>query len=349
MKILLPYKKLNGVSIHSDDVSGGIEIFCKRLLDIGHDVIVVEYDITDSRKRLVKPMIMEAIELHKPDLIISNFATKTYTTNLADVGVPIMWIFHSLGDTVHMITHAQDFEEFRAKGHSVYMVSDYQLSTWKGMAKRNKISDDLEIDGIIDSAFNVFDDLPLDKEIDCCTISRPTKGKDAYLMNKRFLKDGVDLNYTLVTSDPLREPDIEYVQSATKNGLALNVKKNITRSETIDTLRKSSVYIATSYRETWGITTLEALSYGIPVLSLSDAKGSGPISSIAPNKDCYDTFTKKDSTADILAKINKLASKTAEERKEIMDLTREKHSKARWLSRFNEMIENSLKKYKGIS
>ena len=353
MKILLPYKKLNNVSIYSDDVTGGIEIFTKRILEnLGHDIIVVEYTSEEAKRRLVVPRILEAVEKFSPDIIVANFATKTYTSNIADaIGIPIMWIFHSLGDTVQSITFAKEFESFRSKGHSIYMVSEYQLDTWRGMAKRNNISDCLAVDGFIDSAFNVFDDsYSKEKVFDVCTISRPTKGKDGYLMNRKYSKLKTDAPKTiLVTSKPTKNQDSEYVEFSLNCGKFIDVRENISRSETIDILKKSKVYVSTSFRETWGITTLEALSYGIPVLACVDSKGNGPIHGIPASDDHYDTFRKTDNIDSILEKIEKLTNISDEKRSEIMESNREKHSKHTWCKKFNICLEKTIEKFKGTS
>lgn len=351
-KILLPFKKFNNTSIYAEKVSGGIEMFAKQIFDhvVDYEIIPIEYTENDTRKSKVQPRILSAIRQYNPDLILINYDTTTITSGITDkIDIPIMWIIHNLGDMISKKPFADTFDKFRSGGNTIYMMSEYQLATWKKIAKNFKISDDLEIDGLINSSFDRFDVAPDDDKIyDAIVIGRTYPGKDNYFLNRKYLSfkgELSDIPKTLLVTNTPTEPDcIEYYKQSTKNGVCHYTEYNLPYTEVIDRLRHSKVLVSTCPRESWGIVVLEALCNGVPVLAVTQG-GRGSIHDIVADPTHYDITSAGENVNQIIEKINTLASYSPEKRREISEMTKQKHSKAMWLMNFSEQVEFTILKY----
>src|SRR5690554_6428743 len=100
--ILMPYKKLDGVSITENIIKGGIEKFAKSIYELSdHNVIPLEFTEADQKSRKITDMVVEAVHNHKPDLVWVNYDTKPLTVNLQKrINVPIAWVVHNLGTSI---------------------------------------------------------------------------------------------------------------------------------------------------------------------------------------------------------------------------------------------------------
>ena len=99
---------------------------------------------------------------------------------------------------------------------------------------------------------------------------------------KQLLKKHPDWHLDIIGDGPEREKLEEYIETR-------NLKDKITlhgfqSKEYIDKmLHRSSLYIMTSYTESFGIVLLEAMSHGIPCVAFSSAEGAKEIISSGKN------------------------------------------------------------------
>ena len=125
------------------------------------------------------------------------------------------------------------------------------------------------------------------KEKNMISVGRLSKEKgylDLLEMSKTLFKDNKDWTLNIIGDGSEREILEKYIKD---NNLSNNVKLLGRRDSNYinDLLSKSSIYLMTSYTESFGIVLIEAMNYGLPVIAFSDAEGAREI--IKNNKNGY--------------------------------------------------------------
>ena len=117
--------------------------------------------------------------------------------------------------------------------------------------------------------------------------------------------------------------------------------RGLTHRDTLETMSMASCYVSTCPVESWGITVLEALLHGVPVILLCDKSGEHA-SEIIPAKDWHYKKMDKNCTPDELIEAlytSKMFTYT--DRLEISEATKQKHSKKKWVDKWNKMVYNT--------
>ena len=107
-------------------------------------------------------------------------------------------------------------------------------------------------------------------------------------------------------------------------------------------LSKCGSYFSTWDKETYGITALEALSCGVPVILNSFKDGTHASEIIPASKEHYKLIPKNDKNALISA----IKSFKGVDRKEIQEMTWEKHNLKSWKKHFVNCIDKTIEKFK---
>ena len=107
-------------------------------------------------------------------------------------------------------------------------------------------------------------------------------------------------------------------------------------------ISKCKTYFSTWDKETWGITSMEALSCGIPVILNSDKDGNHASEIIPADNSHYVKITKDDK--DALVKAIKSFDKI--DRNAIQEMTWEKHSLKKWKENFSNFIDITAENFK---
>lgn len=117
------------------------------------------------------------------------------------------------------------------------------------------------------------------KEKRLISIGRLSKEKgyiDLLDMSKTIFKEHEDWHLDIVGDGSERDNLEKYIK---ENNLSKNVKLHGFRDKDYinNLLLKSSIYLMTSYTESFGIVLIEAMNYGLPVIAFSDAEGAKEI------------------------------------------------------------------------
>ncbi len=331
MRIVLPYNMHFG-KYDTNIIAGGIEKFCHQICETFDDVCIINIDNDDPIKTNTNKIIKYAREVDA-DIIISNWHQASFAgSSILNSEFPIMLVLHGcigIGSLLSTINN------LREKGHSCFMVSEFQFDFYKSMADRFRTN--VAVDGYINSSY-VRGSKPQLSEIeyDCVTIGRCCPLEKRPFLLKEYLK-GFDYKNVLMTNTPKDEKENTYLEKNKQYG---DVLFDLEHREVMKILSKSMTYFSTSWQETWGITALEALSHGVPVILNSKDNKHG--STIIPSSDEHYKIIDHD-PRELAASIECLRNSN---RKEIQDMTWEKHSYDNWKNKFSNMIDQTIEKYK---
>ena len=341
MRIVLPYNTLFG-GYDTNRVVGGIEKFCHQINDTFNDVRLVYINNNDPVKYNTTKIKNYAKDVNA-DIIISNWPQASFSgAKMLDSEVPLMFINHGhipIGSILNVMNNIMN------KNHSCYMVSKWQHDQYRNMAKRMKHPHEIKIDGYINSSYVKGDKPKLsDIEYDCGTIGRcdPTEKKPFLL--KDWLKT-TTFKTIVITNTPIfwgssktaiYEKEIKYLN---KNSHWDNVMLDMKHKDVVKTISKCQTYFSTMWNETWGITALEALSNGVPII-LNSKNNSHASTDLCSSNRHYALVSDGVQLASAIDSFENI------DRKEIQDATWDKHSYEKWKISFINAIDRTIEKYK---
>ena len=350
MKILLLYREPFDRRITSNIVSGGGEMFCKLIYENFDDVIVhhipfaADNEWNGSDKNQEQKDIINKAENEKVDIIISNYPNAIYTGAVIQKShIPIMVIIHNV---YPMTSIAQRINGLTHNGHSVFFVSEWQHKRYTEMVGkiRKKYGDDgaynnkhLTISGYINSSYCKINKKVVEPIWDCGTIGRCDKNKKPFLL-RELLKD-TNMKNLIISGKYQAENDKKYYE---KNKELDNVKWDIEYDKVIDNLSKFGTYFSTCNHETWGITSLEALSCGVPLILNGYKDGTHASEIIPADKNHYKLIPTNDKEELIKA----IKSFKNVDRKAIQEMTLEKHNKENWKKNFKDAMIKTIENFK---
>lgn len=342
MKILipqtLPYDTDDDKGTTNKIILGGIEKFCQDIEDTVDGVIPVTITKSQRKARLTKKIIQASILEHEPDMILFN--NPWLGNMMLDFGIPLICIMHEpLVRDVRMINLGEILKKLNDAGTHLYFVSQSQLDFHRALAKRIKNVDFGEIKGFINSSYVSTDnEVSKDYVYDCATVGRNEREKNPFLIHKKLEQSGLS---TLVLTNHAKynsDAQNKYVERNSKWSSPQNTIYGLPHDEVMNTLSKSRVFCSTWPKESWGITTLEALSLGIPsILMCKDNNHASE--NIAADPSHIVKLDVKCSNEEFESTVRKLMETSYEKRVEIMEMTKEKHSRERWKKSIIDIIE----------
>lgn len=333
MKILMPYFKYYGIGIDSEIVTGGLEKFSRHIYH-NFTVIPVEYDRRDRHKRFVTKKIVAAVHQHKPDVIITNDDMPTTHTNvMRQVDTPYIWIVHnSAYGHINILQKVKNMHEFVDHGGTLCMVSKPQAETWNKLSKR-VCDKELIVTNIVAPAFCTGkEEFVRDTEYDAVTIARLAPEKDPFWLSRKT--NDFNFKTRVFTNLKVEKSRNEYYE---KNKHWPNTIYNTPYDDLMKELAKSRYYVQTSPVESWGITVLEALARGVKPILICNNSDLNHTSEVIPAKKSHYHKLKTTSKPQALAEI--LSTTISEdERREIYDMTQNKHSKDAWIESVERLL-----------
>jgi len=177
----------------------------------------------------------------------------------------------------------------------------------------------------------------VEQEYDCGTIGRCDNGKNPFKL-KRMTK-GKDIKSLVITSKTQVNSDIKYYE---RNKHWEDTVWDLPYKEVMENIAKCKTYFSTWDKETWGITSMEALSCGIPVILNSDKDGDHASEIIPASPNHFKKIPRDDKDALVSA----IKSFDKIDRKEIQEMTWEKHSLENWKKQFSNCIDKTLENFK---
>lgn len=349
MKILLPYKQLGGASIHDETVMGGIERFGQLVYRNLDNVIPIEYTEEDQKKRRVTDKIVRAARAHNVDVILSNYDNETATTRVQErIDVPIAWFCHNLGTSISKVKMVRVMPDFVRAGGSVFMVTRFQHDTWNSLSERINGPDvSLDVSGYIPSSCCSGQEpfYPTEKSHDTIVVARCDKGKDPFLLNRKV--DGTNVRSTVITSMYKNEKNTDYYEQNlhwTEN--QFQTLWNVPHSDVITHIARSRVLVSTLPEESFGITALEALSCGVPIILFCKPHMQHASSEIPAHDSHVIRLRKSCKQAEFVEAYQTLAEYSEQKLRDIYESTQVKHSVSAWTAQLTEHLQSTIDKFR---
>lgn len=343
MKILMPYRMTNNNYLESTIMTGGIERFSQLVYQNIPNVIPVSVDRNNKNNDKI---IVKAAREHNVDVIFSNdeqpFATIKLQKELPDL--PMMMLSHNGGSGLPALSHTSIINQFTDNGGKAFMVSKHQFEV------RNKISKrvhnrELKISGFINSSFCSGNEYVSESiEFPVITCGRFSKEKNSFWLHKKCSE--IDFHSVVLTNMILlNEANKDYFNRNKDWSYPQETVYDQTHEKVLDYFSKSGVYVSTCLNESWGITAMESLSHGCFLIILTDSSSSHA-SEIIPA--CSNHYFKIKSSIkskeffDLIVK-NQLSYN---QRKEISEMTKEKHSKEKWCKSIVDALTFTIETFK---
>ena len=336
MKILLPFQDPYNHALTHPIVSGGTEMFCKSIYDnfntTVHQVPYESIDYSMKDKKKISQDIINHAENIGADVIISNFAQAIYCgSEIIKSHIPIMIVEHCVYPMASCITRWNNAID---NGHSVFWVSKWQEKKYKKMAERTN-QRVVPITGYVNPSYCKQKPQINETEYDCGTIGRCDSGKNPFKL--KHMTKGRDVSSLVITSSTQLKKDIPYYN---KNKDWDDVVWNEPYDKVIDNIAKCNTYFSTWNGETWGITAMEALSCGVPVILNCDNDGDHASEIIPAHKGHYKMIPNNDKDA-----LYDAIKSFDVDRKEVQEMPWEKHSIDGWKLQFADAVNRTIDKF----
>jgi glycosyltransferase involved in cell wall biosynthesis len=119
--------------------------------------------------------------------------------------------------------------------------------------------------------------------------------------------------------------------------------KNLEHTKVIKTLSRSKSFVSTCPNESWGITAMEALGCGVPVILITNNDTDTHASEdIAADPSHYRKIKLRDAKKGLMSLVRELSDMPVAKRREIYEATNEKYSEKNWKKRFQEIFRKRL-------
>ena len=341
MKILLPFQDPYDRPLSHPIVSGGTEQFCKSIKDnFDTRVFTIPFEQIEKKtwtrqtdKNEISQNIIDLAEGMKAEIIICNFAQAIFNNKtIIESPVPIMFVEHCIYPITHVIYR---WNQAIDKGHSMFLVSKWQEKKYKEMAERTG-QRVLPITDYVNPSYCKVKPKLIEQEYDCGTIGRCDNKKNPFKL--KHMTKGKDIKSLVITSQTQVQSDIKYYE---RNKDWEDTVWDLPYKEVMENISKCKTYFSTWDKETWGITSMEALSCGIPVILNSDKDGDHASEIIPADKSHYIKIPRDDK--DALVKAIKDLKNV--DRKEIQEATWEKHNLKNWKKEFSNAIDKTIDKF----
>ena len=349
MKILIPFFMTDEHNLDSPHVSGGIERFIQLIYqNFPGEIIPFYYNDEDRKKRLTTSKLSHAIIQYNPDVLMVNFDSPTLIDNIQETfNIPITWISHTAAGGISKVGHVKMMKDFLEKGGTLSMVSPWQYA---GMNKLSQRINEMPLDlngGYINAAFcNGDEPVYEDLDYDITTIARMNRTKNPYLNHKLSHPNGYHSLILTTTSNLVASENIHYYKINSHWKHPQETIENLPHAQVMEKLAKSKAYFSTCPAETWGITALEALARGLPVIVSTDTTDTHASECIpADSKHIIKVRNniRPDKFKDAVDNLLKL---DYNERIQISELTKQKHSKENWIKSLQDLFEQTIDRKK---
>jgi len=334
MKILLPFQDPYDNPLDHPIVSGGTEMFCKSLTE-NFDVEVYQIPYIDpndsTHKDRIKTQqdIINKAEDVGADVIINNFAWASFCGALMSKShIPIMNVEHCFYPMTSVLSR---WNKLIDGGHSMFLVSEFQQKFYKQMAERTNTR---VVDyNLINPAYCRTKPKIEEIEFDCGTIGRCDKEKNPFKL--KHLTKNTDLKTLVISNYSSHHKNEKYFET---NKNWDNTLWGLPHNEVLKNISKCRTFFSTWNKETWGITAMEALSCGLPVILNCDKDGDHASEVIPASPHHFKKIPMNDGDA----LIDAIKSFENIDRQEIQEMTWEKHNLEGWKSQMESAIDKTI-------
>ena len=352
-------KRVSGIDVAAytqfkilKELGHDVRMFCAQTdLDQHEDGIdyFINYRETDTKsyarknKKNIEKKIIESIYNFKPDLIMTNYEFSKFYKKLSDLKIPITYVLHAMPGFWTDFLNANLLNELTTGGHTFCCVSDYhKRGTIKYYKSKRK---DWNFDEIIpDQIFypQYCDAEEINEPENIVRhVSAASKGKDTFLINK-FL-DGTNIQAETFTTLGHQSKDQydDYVTDALEK-YSKDIRIDVPHAEIMQKIGKAGVAFVGNYPDTFTITSLEALSRGVPLI-LKDKSGHPATEMVEPEFLKYLGLIKTKSQ--FLEKVDELMNIPMDERKKLAESVHRKMGKDNYKIMIQNILNSTIKKF----
>jgi hypothetical protein len=318
MRIVVPYRDVDGRSIRDPIVSGGIEKFIRNLSELpGVEVFETGLNYQETMREGF-PEFAEGA-----DLIVSCYPRACFNLALSDlVTAPIMWICnHTAGVAPDWMEAAGRMRIHVDRGNSLWMISEYQRRLWSRLSGL-----DLPVEGVVAIDY-ARPRIPVAPTYDAVTIGRCDPLKDPFLLHRV----GRDHLTTTVITNRART---EYCEENSSWRWPQRTLWDLHHDEVVNELAHASAYLSTWSGETFGIAALEALASGVPLVMVGEDFDHASFHLMASPFHGM-VISRSD---DIVAAMRTFRLSN---RRQIAERTLEKHSREKWVRQMTDALERA--------
>ena len=307
----------------------------------------------EHRKNIIKKLIL-SISKNKPDVILINMYFKNWLfIELVKLDIPILYLCHNRPGGISDVSANSKLHNFLQYGHSMSCVSEYHKE--KLIFYYSRPNDpymfDIIPDYVIPSSYCEREKIVPAKNI-VRHISRASKLKSTFLLHD-FLYD-TDIPSEVITQTDgamdswgkIKDENLIYVKNNLEkyNEYPRKTYVNIEHNKTMELIKDSGcMFVGLAPYDTFTITSLEALSRGIPLIV--KGKDVHPAQEMVTDdyKKYIHIFKNKN---DFIEKVKEFNSLSIKERQGIADSCYSKMSKEKYFKKLEFILESTIEKYK---
>lgn len=340
MKILMPVLMFQNADFRLDDgnIRGGLERFQSLVYENIPGIVPVYISYKDRKWTKIKPILEDAAATHNAAAIFWNEA-KGYAVTSADLGLPIFLLNHESGTRgLAAQTRYENLQKLADRGGKIYFVSEDAHRKSDIQSKRMTGRSIDFVSGYVPSAFASGDEKVSERVIyDCGTIGRTDKMKDPFWVHRKLKKSS--LTSCVITSDAVKEKMQKAygIPNAHWDDPRFTFR-NLTYAQNMDLLAQFGSYVSTCPQESWGITALEALAHGVPLILRVDSSGAHASMDHVDLASDYDIVTGKTTVRDFEGLVRSRLDMSYADRVDLSERTKRKHSKANWIAAVSGMF-----------
>jgi len=352
LKILLPYSS-HHMDLDGTFVTGGVEKFIQLLYhNLDAEVIPVPCSKEEQKTRTVTSKVVSIAKNHDVDVIVSNYDSQPLTNNLRNIipEVPVMWISHTGANGISIINKIKNIKSFVETGGTLFLMSERQYLLHNKKSQVHNGCDMILNGGYINSAFCTGDEAPSEIEYDAVTVGRLDPLKNPFWLHRKMSGSG---RHSLIMSTYLKHrSSAQFLEYKSKNEhwkYPQETVYDLPYKEVMDTMSKGACYVSTCYDETWGITALESLAHGLPLVLVTDKYEKHGSDGIPASMDHVRKVRSTISKSDFIEIVDHFKTYSMDQRREISDLTKEKHTREKWKSSIMNAIDKTIENNSKIS
>jgi len=332
--------------------TGDIHKFIENI-DYYLDKKLTKEEEKEHRKNIIKKLIF-SITKDKPDVILINMYFKNWLfKELVKLDIPILYLCHNRPGGISDVSANSKLHNFLQYGHSMSCVCEYHKEKLIFYYSRPNDPNMFDIipDHVLPSSYCEREKIVSAKNI-VRHISRASKLKSTFLLHDVLSETDIPSEVITQTDGAMdswgkiKDENLIYVKNNLDkyNEYPRKTYVNIEHNKTMELIKDSGcMFVGLAPYDTFTITSLEALSRGIPLI----VKGKDVHPAQEMVTDDYKKYVHifKDKN-DFIEKVKEFNLLSLEKRQNIANSCYSKMSKEKYFKKLEFILESTIVKYK---